>query len=120
MKDPVYSARLHACSTHMEHAGLDALLLTKPSNMFYLTGDGRLCAYAMVARDGRVALGVPSTDVEDVKTLAHFDHLAGFEDEGEVSFRHVLGVDWRRHPKPPPVCITDFALARLDRWCDRD
>lgn len=65
----------------MKEAGLDALLLTKPSNMFYLTGDGRLCAYAMIAQNGKVALGVPSTDVEDVTALAHFDHINGFEDE---------------------------------------
>ncbi len=65
----------------MEVAELDALLLIKPSNMFYLTGDGRLCAYAMINQDGKVALGVPSTDVEDVKGLAHFDHIIGFEDE---------------------------------------
>lgn len=73
--------RLAKCGELMKEAGLDALLLTKPSNMFYLTGDGRLCAYAMITQDGKVALGVPSTDVEDVKRLAHFDHLAGFEDE---------------------------------------
>jgi Xaa-Pro aminopeptidase len=65
----------------MREAGIDVLLLTKPSNMFYLTGDGRLCAYAMVTQYGNVALGVPSTDVADVTALAHFDDLAGFEDE---------------------------------------
>jgi Xaa-Pro aminopeptidase len=65
----------------MEHMGLDVLLLTKPSNMFYLTGDGRLCAYAMITRDGKVALGVPVTDVEDVKRLAHVDIISGFDDE---------------------------------------
>jgi Xaa-Pro aminopeptidase len=65
----------------MESAGLDALLLTKPANLFYLTGDGRLCACAMVTRKGEVAVGVPSTDVEDVKRLARFDHIVGFEDE---------------------------------------
>ena len=65
----------------MKASGFDALLLTKPANMFYLTGDGRLCAYAMIARDGRVALGVPMTDVEDVRALAHFDLIAGFENE---------------------------------------
>jgi len=32
---------------------LSALLLTKPANMFYLTGDGRLCAYAMITQDSR-------------------------------------------------------------------
>lgn len=65
----------------MQAEGLDALLLTKPSNMFYLTGDGRLCAYVMITQDGKVALGVPSTDVEDVTALAYFDHIVGFEDE---------------------------------------
>ncbi len=56
----------------MKAVNLDVLLLTKPSNMFYLTGDGRLCAYAMVTQEGKVALGVPQTDLEDVKQLAHF------------------------------------------------
>ena len=36
-----YSKRLERCSRLMKAAGLDALLLTKPANMFYLTGDGR-------------------------------------------------------------------------------
>lgn len=76
-----YQERLKRCSLLMKAAGLDILLLTKPSNMFYLTGDGRLCAYAMITQDGKVALGVPQTDVEDVKKLAHFDHIVGFEDE---------------------------------------
>jgi len=65
----------------MDDEGLDVLLLTKPANMFYLTGDGRLCAYAMITRDGKVALGVPSTDVADVTAAARFDHITGFEDE---------------------------------------
>src|SRR5512143_1236054 len=73
--------RLEKCSRLMQGAGLDALLLTKPANMFYLTGDGRLCAFAMITQDGKVALGVPSTDVEDVTRLALFDHIVGFEDE---------------------------------------
>ena len=81
MDKETYRGRLEKCSRQMSAAGLDALLLTKPANMFYLTGDGRLCAYAMIARDGKVALGVPSTDVDDVGQLAHFDHIIGFEDE---------------------------------------
>jgi len=76
-----YLQRLQASSRLMKAGGLDVLLLTKPANMFYLTGDGRLCAYAMITQDGEVALGVPQTDVEDVKALAHFDHIVGFEDE---------------------------------------
>ena len=76
MSPQSFQQRLEKSSRLMQQAGLDILLLTKPANMFYLTGDGRLCAYAMITQAGQVALGVPSTDVEDVKALAHFDHIA--------------------------------------------
>ncbi len=76
-----YQKRLEKVTSHMKELELDVLLLTKPSNMFYLTGDGRLCAYAMITQGGKVALGVPVTDVEDVKALACHDHLVGFDDE---------------------------------------
>src|SRR3972149_5245391 len=72
----------------MKVAEIDTLLLTKPANMFYLTGDGRLCAYAMITQKGKVALGVPVTDIEDVTQLAHFDHIVGFDDE--VSMIHSI------------------------------
>jgi hypothetical protein len=58
----------------MKAVNLDAILLTKPSNMFYLTGDGRLCAFAMITQKGKVALGVPQTDVKDVKSLSYFNY----------------------------------------------
>ncbi len=73
--------RVEKCAGLMKASGFDALLLTKPANMFYLTGDGRLCAYAMITQGGRVALGVPMTDFEDVRALARFDQIAGFENE---------------------------------------
>src|SRR5512139_1651800 len=76
-----HQKRLEKCGHHMKEVGLDVLLLAKPANMFYLTGDGRLCAYAMITQDGRVALGVPVTDIGDVKQLARFDHIVGFDDE---------------------------------------
>jgi Xaa-Pro aminopeptidase len=76
-----YRERLKKCSSLLEKEGFDALLLVKPANMFYLTGDGRLCSFAMITQDGEVALGVPKTDVEDVKELAVFDHIVGFENE---------------------------------------
>jgi len=76
-----YQDRIKRCTDLMKTTGLNALLLTKPSNMFYLTGDGRLCAYAMITQDGKVALGVPQTDVEDVKNLAHLDHIVGFDSQ---------------------------------------
>lgn len=81
MGDSRYQRRLKECGRHMKEAGLHVLLLTKPSNVFYLVGDGRLCAYAMITQDGKAAIGVPSTDVADVKAVAHFDDIVGFEDE---------------------------------------
>lgn len=33
-----YPNRIAKCGEHMHHLGIDVLLLTKPSNMFYLTG----------------------------------------------------------------------------------
>ena len=81
MKHALHLKRLEQSGQRMKEAGLDALVLTKPSNMFYLTGDGRLCAYAMISREGKVALGVPSTDVADVMVRAYFDEISGFEDE---------------------------------------
>jgi Xaa-Pro aminopeptidase len=81
MDKGVFQKRLQRCGGLMKDAGVDALLLSKPANMFYLTGDGRLCAYAMITRDGKVALGVPQTDIDDVKQNAFFDRIVGFEDE---------------------------------------
>lgn len=65
----------------MQESGMDALILVKPANMHYLTGDGRLCAYAMITKDLHVVMGVPQTDIEDTSRLAYFDHIIGFEDE---------------------------------------
>lgn len=126
-----YEGRLKRCRNLMKTAGLDVLLLTKPANMFYLTGDGRLCAYAMVTQDGKVGLGVPLTDVEDVSHLAHFDQVVGFDDEvGMIHsiahyFKHfgiekgVLGLEYtfltqsmmgmltHPHAKPAEVIVKD-------------
>jgi len=123
--------RLKRCSRLMEGAGCDALLLTKPSNMFYLTGDGRLCAYALITRDGMVALGVPATDLADVGQLARFDQIAGFKDEvgmihsiahyfeqfgirqGVVGLEYtfltqsMLGILTHPHAKPDKVTVKD-------------
>lgn len=59
MSSHPYPARLERCSRFMKEAGLDVLLLTKPANMFYLTGDGRLCAHAMITKEAKVAPGLP-------------------------------------------------------------
>lgn len=131
MANDPYQGRLERCSQLMKQGGLDILLLTKPANMFYLTGDGRLCAYAMVTHSGKVALGVPMTDVEDVRGLAHFDHIVGFEDEvgmihsiahyfkdfgiqkGTLGLEHtfltgsMMGMLTHPHAKPEKVAVKD-------------
>jgi len=81
MDAQTYKKRIDKVSLHMRETGLDVLLLSKPSNMFYLTGDGRLCAYTMITQAGKVAIGVPVTDIEDVKAVAYHDHIVGFDDE---------------------------------------
>lgn len=77
----IYRNRIKRAVALMGEYGLDVIILTKPANMLYLTGDGRLCAFAMITRDGKVALGVPQTDVEDVKSVATLDDIVGFDDE---------------------------------------
>lgn len=81
MESQTHRARIARCAALMRGAGLEALLLTKPANLFYLTGDGRLCAYALVTSGAQVALGVPKTDTEEVTRLACADLVAGFDDE---------------------------------------
>jgi len=81
MTKHTYKSRVERCSQRMQVAGFDVLLLAKPANMFYLTGDGRLCAFAMITKEGKVALGVPQTDVRDVSKCACFNDIVGFEDE---------------------------------------
>jgi hypothetical protein len=61
--DSPYPQRTAKAGEQMRYLGIDVLLLTKPFDMFYLTGDGRLCAYTIITQDGKVALGMPVTDI---------------------------------------------------------
>jgi Xaa-Pro aminopeptidase len=90
----MYRERIKRACELMENHGLDIIILTNPANMFYLTGDGRLCAYVMVTRDGKVAIGVPQTDIKDVQERATMDHIVGFEDE--VGMIHSLADNFKR------------------------
>jgi len=74
---------MRACEL-MKSAGLDAILLTKPQNMTYLVGDGRLCAFTIVSNEGVTYVGVPKTDLEDVEKSCASEHILGFEDEVEM------------------------------------
>jgi len=88
-----FKQRVRRAGELIEKAGLDAILLTKPQNMTYLVGDGRLCAFAIVARTGATYVGVPKTDVEDTKKHCSSDHILGFEDE--VGMLHSLMHTWK-------------------------
>jgi Xaa-Pro aminopeptidase len=81
MDRSLYQKRLTKCTSMMRSNEFDVLLLTNRSNIFYLTGDNRTCAYALVTQTGKVVLGVPETDLTDAQTSAYYDLLDGFEDE---------------------------------------
>lgn len=89
----IFKERVKRSGELMEKRGLDAVLLTKPQNMAYLVGDGRLCAFAIVAMNGATYVGVPKTDVEDTKKGCASDHIIGFEDE--VGMLHSLMHTWK-------------------------
>ena len=73
MTNEIYQESLRKSNHLMKAARPGVLLHTKPSNMFCLTADGRLCACAKIPQEGKVALGDPLTDVKDVKSPAHFE-----------------------------------------------
>jgi hypothetical protein len=73
--------RVERCAQLMKKAGFDLPNLTQPPNMSYLAGDGRFCACVLISKEGKVALGMPKTELDDVKRSARFDFVGGFEDE---------------------------------------
>ena len=91
MNNQVYSARVHNCTRLMQEQGLDALLLTKPANMQYLTGDGRLCAYTMVTRDGNSFVFV----IDEKANARLTPVVAGTRQRGRVEIRAGLRVQDR-------------------------
>ena len=89
----VFEERVKRSGKLMEKHGLDAVLSTKPQNMTYLIGNGRLCAFAIVAKTGATYIGVPKTDIEDTKKRCSSEHIIGFEDE--VGMLHALMHIWK-------------------------
>ncbi|MGZ3568859.1 MAG: hypothetical protein ACXU9W_08685 [Thermodesulfobacteriota bacterium] len=94
MINKIFQERLRKRNRLMKAAGPDVLSHTKPLNMFCLTGDGCLRAYAKIPQEGKVALGDPQTDVKNVKSLAHFEaENIHFRQEIKMrhQFSHILG-----------------------------
>jgi Xaa-Pro aminopeptidase len=104
----VFRERIKRACGLMGKYGLDVIILTNPANMFYLTGDGRLCAYAMVTREGKVAVGAPQTDMEDVRATATLDYLVGFEDE--VGMIHSIAHNFKRFGIKEGTLGLEFAI----------
>jgi len=63
----------------------------------------------MITQDGKVALGVPQTDVEDVKNLAHYDHIVGFDDEVGMIHSIATTLNISKSRKEPLVSSTLFS-----------
>jgi len=93
VESSIFKERMKRASALIEGEGLDAILLTKPQNMMYLVGDGRLCAFAVISKEGVTYVGVPKTDLEDVEKSCASEHILGFEDE--VGMLHSLMHIWK-------------------------
>jgi Xaa-Pro aminopeptidase len=89
----VFEERVKRSGLLMDQLGFDAILLTKPQNMTYLVGNGRLCAFAIIAKNGATYVGVPKTDVEDTRKGSAAQQIIGFEDE--VGMLHSLMHVWK-------------------------
>jgi Xaa-Pro aminopeptidase len=87
-----YKGRWTRAAALMERDGIDALLLMKPANLAYLTGDGRPCALAMLTRTLHCIVAVPACDVSSVRRTSAATDVRQFQSEAEMfhGFRDVL------------------------------
>ena len=87
-----YQARWARAAGLMRERGIDALFLMKPSNLGYLTGDGRLCALGLFTTSLDCIVSVPTCDLADARTLSAATELRSFRSEEEMfhGFRDVI------------------------------
>ncbi|WP_245178267.1 Xaa-Pro peptidase family protein [Cupriavidus sp. AcVe19-1a] len=94
MDKPVfdYAARWQRAAALMEQHGVDALLLMKPANLAYLTGDGRPCALALLTRTLHCVVAVPACDLTSIRRTSVATELRSFKSEVEMfhGFSEVL------------------------------
>lgn len=88
-----YQARRERAANAMRERGIDALLLMKPANLGYLTGDGRLCALGLVTASLDCIVSVPTCDLADARRSSTATQLRSFKNEEEMfhGFRDVIG-----------------------------
>ncbi len=87
-----FEARWGRASVLMRARGIDALFVMKPTNLAYLTGDGRPCALGLLTSSGEFVVAVPECDVPSVQALSHATEIRSFRSEEEMfhGFRDVL------------------------------
>ena len=90
MTNKIYQERLRKSNRLMKEAGPRVPLHTKPPNMFFLTGDGRLCVSAKIPQEDKVALEDPQSDVKNEKSRAHFE-AENIYFHQELKMRHQFG-----------------------------
>lgn len=87
-----FKARWSRAAALMETHGIDALFVMKPTNLAYLTGDGRPCALGLLTTSGKFVVAVPECDVPSMRALSHATDIRSFRSEDEMfhGFRDVL------------------------------
>lgn len=87
-----YPSRWKRAVALMEQESIDALFMMKPANLAYLTGDGRLCALALLTRQMQCIVAVPECDLESVRKASAATEIRTFRSEEELfhGFRDVL------------------------------
>lgn len=94
MDKPVfdYAARWQRAAALMEQQDVDALLLMKPANLAYFTGDGRPCALALLTRTLHCVVTVPACDLASIRRTSVATEFRSFQSEVEMfhGFRDVL------------------------------
>ena len=87
-----FEARWARAGNLMRTHGIDALFVMKPTNLAYLTGDGRPCALGLLTADGRFIVTVPACDLPSVRTMSHATDIHAFRSEEEMfhGFRDIL------------------------------
>jgi len=87
-----FKARWARAASLMEAKGVDALVLMKPANLAYFTGDGRPCALCLFTKSLQCIVSVPASDLRSVNAVSAPTDVRGFRNEEEMfhGFRDIL------------------------------
>jgi Xaa-Pro aminopeptidase len=87
-----FESRWQRAAALMATHSIDAVFVMKPTNLAYLTGDGRPCALGLLTASREFVVAVPECDVPSVRALSHATDIRSFRSEDEMfhGFRNVL------------------------------